>query len=151
MAPILQKPLTYLRCRLGLIVMPQFYNHFTSYASQVSPPITHNQGEHNLDIFISGGIFGVARLSIILNALKLLPIFHCAIRRRLLPKGFHEDFMNFLGMHSFLTEVLDNRSDFKFLHFANVLHPPLKNALQKQPSMTACFSHSQCPSIRSND
>ena len=30
------------------------------------------------------------------------PFLHCAIRRRLLPKGFHEVFMNFLGRHSFL-------------------------------------------------
>ena len=35
-----------------------------------------------------------------------LCIFHCVIRRRLLPKGFHGVFMNFLGRHSFLTEVL---------------------------------------------
>ena len=51
--------------------------------------------------------------------------FHCAIRRRLFPKGFHEGFMNFHGRHSFLTEELDDRSDFKFLHFANLAHPPL--------------------------
>ena len=44
-------------------------------------------------------------------------------------KGFHEVFMNLLGRHSFLNEVLDNRSDFKFLHFANVSHPPLLKAL----------------------
>ena len=36
--------------------------------------------------------------------------------------------------------VLDNRSDFKFLNFANVSHPSsLKSALHKQPSMTAYF------------
>ena len=45
------------------------------------------------------------------------PFLHCAIRR-LLHKGYHDVFMNFLGRHSFITEVLDNRSDFKFLHFA---------------------------------
>ena len=55
--------------------------------------------------------------------------FHCAIRRRLLSKGFNEVFMNFLGRHSFLTEVLDNRSDIIFLHFANVSHPPLLQVL----------------------
>ena len=43
--------------------------------------------------------------------------------------GFHESFMNFLGKHSFLTEVLDHRSDFKFLHFANVSHPRLLKVL----------------------
>ena len=54
--------------------------------------------------------------------------------------------------HSFLTEVLDNRADFKFLHFAKSVElSSLKSALYKQRCMTACFSHSQCPSIRSND
>ena len=130
--------------------------HFASYASQVSL-FTHNQGVYDLDIFISGGIFGTARPSIILKALSS-PLklgylfFHCAIRRRLLPKGFHEVFMNFLERHSFLTEILDNCSDFKFLHFANVSHPPLlRSASHKQPSTITCFSHSQCLSIRSND
>ena len=47
------------------------YAHFASYASQVLSPITHNQGVHDLDIFISGGIFGVARPYLILNALSL--------------------------------------------------------------------------------
>ena len=102
------------------------YVHFANYTSQVSPPITHNQGVHDLDIFISGGIFGAARPSIIFNATPtLLNSAAHFVRRRLLPKGFHEVFMNFLGRHCFLTEVLDNRSDFKFLHFANVSHPPL--------------------------
>ena len=55
-------------------------------------------------------------------------LFHCAIRRRLLPNGFHEVF-NILGRRSFLTEVLDNGSDFKFLHFANVSQPPLLKVL----------------------
>ena len=55
--------------------------------------------------------------------------FHCAIRRRLLSKGIYELFINFLGRHSFLTKVLDNRSDFRFLHFANVSHPPLLKVL----------------------
>ena len=68
---------------------PKTYAHFISYASQVSPHITHtcNKGVHNLQIFISGGIFGTARPSTILNALTpppppphptsstLLPIF----------------------------------------------------------------------------
>ena len=61
--------------------------------------------------------------------------------------GFNEVFMNFLGRHSFVTEVLDIGSDFKFLYFANVSHL----SSHKQPSMTACFSHTQCFSIRSND
>ena len=37
--------------------------------------------------------------------------------------------MNFLGRRSFLTEVLDNRPDFKFLQVANVSHPPLLKVL----------------------
>ena len=37
--------------------------------------------------------------------------------------------MNLFGWHSFLTEVIDNRSDFKFLFFANVSHPPLLKVL----------------------
>ena len=82
------------------------------------PPITHNQGVQELDIFISSGIFGAARPSIILKALSLevsevqngqeipqslspslLPIFYGAIRR-LVPMGFFEAFMNFHGRHS---------------------------------------------------
>ena len=94
---------------------------------QVSPTITHNQGVHDLDKFISGGIFGACRPPIILNTLSPL-FFLCAIRR-LLPKRFHEVFMNFLGMHSFLTEIIDNRSDFKVLYFPNMSHPPLLKVL----------------------
>ena len=43
--------------------------------------------------------------------------------------------------HSFLTEVLDNRSDFKLFHFANVSHPrsPLKSALHKQPKIVSGY------------
>ena len=57
------------------------------------------------------------------------PFIHCAIRRRLLPKGFKESFMNFLGRHAFLAQELDNRSDFKLFHFANMSHPPLLKVL----------------------
>ena len=56
------------------------------------------------------------------------PFFNCTLRR-LLPKGFHEIFMNYLGRHSFLSEVLNKRSDFKSLQLANVSHPPLLSAL----------------------
>ena len=126
---------------------PKTYAHFASYASQVSSPITHNQVVHDLDIFISGSIFGATRPSIILNTLSPLLnsaalCFHYVIRRRPLSKDFHEVLMKLLGRHSSLTEVLDNHSDLKFLYFANVSHPPLlKSALHKQPSMTASFSH----------
>ena len=41
------------------------------------------------------------------------------------PENFHP----FPWEAFLLTEVLDNRSDFKFLHFANVLHPPLLKVL----------------------
>ena len=37
---------------------------------------------------------------------------------------FHAVVMDFLGRRSFLIEVLDNRSDFKFLHFTNFLMYP---------------------------
>ena len=47
--------------------------------------------------------------------------------------------------------VLDNHSDFRFLHSAMCRTLSLQIALHKQPSMAACFSHSQCPSFRSND
>ena len=58
-----------------------------------------------------GRLFEAPRQFIIFGALPPPPKFsspflHCAIRRRLLPKGFHEVFMNFLGRHSFFTEVL---------------------------------------------
>ena len=73
----------------------------------------------------------VLSLSVILNAL-FLPLlnsaahfFHCAIRKKLLLKDAHEVFTNFLGSHSFLTKVLGNSSDLKFIHIANVLHLPL--------------------------
>ena len=49
------------------------YDHFASYASQVLPPITHNQGVHNLDFCTTVGIFRAARPSIILNGLSLSP------------------------------------------------------------------------------
>ena len=73
----------------------------------------------------------VASLTLSLPLLNSAAHFslHCAITTRLLPKGFHVVFMNFLGRHSFLTEVLDNHSDFKFLHFANVSHPSLLKVL----------------------
>ena len=111
---------------------PKTYAHFASNASQVSPPITHNQDVHDPDIFISGGIFGAARPSII--PMLSLPLLNSAAHfspcyKETLPKGFHEVFMSFLGMHSFLTEVFDNRSNFKFLHFANVSHPPFLKVL----------------------
>ena len=70
-APILQKHLTYLRCRLGLIILPHNFAHFVSYVLQVSSPITHNLGVHDHDIFISGGIYRATRPSIITNALSL--------------------------------------------------------------------------------
>ena len=100
----------------------------------------------------SSVVASLGHLSIILNALspslKLgCPFFHCAIRRRLLPNGFHEVFMNFFGRHSFLTEVLDNRSDFKFLHFANDSHHPLLKVIliqwisQKHIGLRTCWPH----------
>ena len=63
------------------------------YASQVSPPITHNQGVHGLDIFIRGGIFGAARPSTILNALSptlklCCPFFALSYMKQTPSQGF---------------------------------------------------------------
>ena len=52
--------------------------------------------------------------STMLSLALCCPIFFCATSRRLLPKGFHDVFMNVLGRYSFLTEVLNNRSDLSF-------------------------------------
>ena len=49
---------------------PTTYAHFAGYTSQVSPPVTNSQVVNDLHIFISGGIFGLARPCIILNALS---------------------------------------------------------------------------------
>ena len=113
---------------------------------------THNQGVHVLDIFISGGIFGAAKPSIFLNALfTLLNSTVQFIRRRLLSKGFNEVFMNFLGRHSFFAKYMLTALISSFFICKCVAPSSVKSALHKQPSMTACFSHSQCHSIRSND
>ena len=65
---ILRKHLTIFDIPNGdWLFCPKTYDHFASCASQVSLPITHNQGVHDLDIFISDGIFGAARPSTILN------------------------------------------------------------------------------------
>ena len=53
--------------------------------------------------------------------------FHSAIRRRLIPKCFHEVFVNFLGSHSLLTKIFYHRSHFNFLHFASLTHCPYKS------------------------
>ena len=121
--------------------------HFASYASKVSPPITHNQYVHDVDIFISGASNGGGgRPSIILNV--LLPhllnsaahVYTVLYKVDSFPRLSMKS-LNFLGRHSFLTEVFGNCSDFNFLHFANMSHPPfLKSDL-----------HSQCPSNRSNE
>ena len=83
---------------------------------------------HDLDIFISGGIFGAARPASILNALYLsssAAIFSLYSMKKVSIKPL----VNFLGRNYFPTEVLDNRSDLKFIHFANVSHPPLLKVL----------------------
>ena len=96
--PILPKPSTYLECQLELIILSQN----SSYHTQL--------GFARPWHFHQCSTFGAARLSIILNALSLprkhsCLLFHWTIRRRLLPKGFHEVFINFLGRHSFLIEI----------------------------------------------
>ena len=72
--------------------------------------------------------------------------FSLCYKKNLLPNTFHEGFMYFLWGHSFLTEVLEVSPFWKC-----VAPSSLESASHKQPIMTTCFSHSQCPSIRSND
>ena len=88
-----------------------------------------------------------------LSPLKLCcPFFHCALGRIFLSRGFHEVFLNFLGKHSFLTEVLDNRPNFKFLHFANVSHPAIFKVLYiSNQAWQHAFLHSRRASIGSNN
>ena len=90
----------------------------------------------------SPSIIPTISLSLLDSAAHFL---HCDIRRRLFPKSFHEVLMYFLVRHSFLTEVPDNLSDFKFLNFASVSHPAQIKVFYI--SMTTCFLHSNCPSI----
>ena len=47
----------------------------------------------------------------------LPPFLHCAVRRRLIPKGFNEVVMNFLRGHAPLTEVLYDCSNFILVYF----------------------------------
>ena len=63
----------------------------------------------------------------------------------------HEVFMNFFRRHSFLKKYLITAliSSFSILQVCRT--PLSKSALHKQPSVTAYFSHSLCPSIRSTD
>ena len=123
---------------------PKTYAHFAGYTLQVSPPVTHNQIVNDLHIFISGSIFGAARPCIILNALSsslkfCSPFFHCAIRRRLIPKCFHGVFVNFLGSHYLLTNILSPLSLqlSPFCKFDAL--SSLNTVVQKQSSVTKCF------------
>ena len=130
-APILPRPWAYPRYPLKLFALPQNLCPLRwRYTSQVLPPVTHNQVLNGLYIFISDGIFGAVRPFIILNALSptlkfCSPLFHRAIRRKLIPKCFHEVFVNFLGSHFLLTKIFYHRSYFNFLHFASLTHYPL--------------------------
>ena len=63
------------------------------------------------------------------------PFLHCAIRRRFLPRGFHEVFMNFLGRYSFLTRVLYDCSNFlQFCQFDTTF-----SYLQRFPTVIKSF------------
>ena len=120
-APILPKPLTYLRslvridCTASNLIP-------TSLAMLSRTRLLSNITRVCTALTFSSVVASLGRpdrpsFSTPSPHLKLCcPFFHCTIMR-LLPKGFHEVFMNFLGRHSFLTEALDNRSDFKLLHF----------------------------------
>ena len=137
---ILPRPLTFLRCRLVRIdctapkLMPTSLamirrSRLLSHITRVCTTLTFSSSVASL-----GRPDGPSSQTFSFSVFFYCPFIHCAtcIRWSLLPKGVHEVFMNFLGRHSFFTEVLDSRSDFKFLHFANESHPP---------SMTTCFTH----------
>ena len=57
--------------------------------------------------------------------------------------------MYFLGRHSFLKEVLDNHSDFKYLNFADVSPPSLLKVLYMHDGMV--FTLPMSFKYRSND
>ena len=130
MTPILKKPLTYLRCRLGLIVLPHKLKptslimlRRSRLLSHITRVCTTLKFSSALTSLVQPGPPLPSTLSLPLKSCCLF--FHCATKRRFLFKGVHKVFRNFLWRHSFLSEVLDKRSDFKFLHFANVSHLPL--------------------------
>ena len=111
-----------------------------SHITSVCTTLTFSSAEH----LMGGG--GGGRPSIILNV--LLPhllnsaahVYTVLYKVDSFPRLSMKS-LNFLGRHSFLTEVFGNCSDFNFLLFANMSHPPfLKSDL-----------HSQCPSNRSNE
>ena len=130
MTPILKKPLTYLKCWLGLIVLPHKLKpaslvmlRRSRLLSHITRVCTTLKFSSALTSLVQPGPPPPSTISLPLKSCCLF--FHCAIKRRFLLKGVHKVFRNFLGRHSFLSEVLDNRSDFKFLHFANVSQLPL--------------------------
>jgi hypothetical protein len=107
-----------------LPVLNQSLYHFPSNASQVSPSVAHDQIVHSFGSFIVGGLFWPPRTLIISNALSVplylsSPCCHSAIGRRILPKCIHKVSIDFLGGHYFLflKQVLNDGSDFNFLHF----------------------------------
>ena len=80
------------------------------------------------------------------------PFLHCALRRRLLPMGFHEVFIKFLGRYSLLTEVhvLYDCSN-HLSTFCQLTHPsPLYSDFLLQSKASKSCSLYQRPSIRLN-
>ena len=57
-----------------------------------------------------------------LPCLNSEPIFSPCYKETLIPKCFHEVFVNFLGSHSLLTKIFYHHSHFNFLHFSSLMH-----------------------------
>ena len=131
MVNILLKLFTHLRCRLGTIVLPKFVPTYLAMlrTSLLLSNITRACTTLTVSSAMAARFGRPDRPSS--STLSFPPAAHFLLcyRRRILPKCFHEVFMIFLGRYFFLTEVIDNRSDFKFLHFANVSHPPPLKAI----------------------
>ena len=105
-ALILPKLLTYLRCRLCTAPkrMPTSLVHMSRLLSHITRVCT--------TLTVSSVMASLVWLSSSTLSLSLPPPhkiccpFYCAIRRRLLPKGFNDVFMHFFWRNSFLTENL---------------------------------------------
>ena len=119
--------MTFIRCRLGLTELPQNlcplrWLYLAGFAScHRSPDCVQSQRFHLRQPL--WGALTVHYLQCSPSPPKFRsPFLHCAIRKRLLLKGFHEVFMNFLGRHSLLTRVLYHCSNSNFLHFVTLTH-----------------------------
>ena len=108
--PILPRPWKYPRYPLELFALPQnlcplCWLYFLSLAScHIKPGCARSLHFHQWWHLLGGLTFIVNALSPPLKFCS--PFFHRAIRRRLIPKCFHEVFINFLGRHSLFITAL---------------------------------------------